>query len=117
MMLASTRVTKMASWRLIGLTFLLLAGCDGSPLSTERVEFGAPIVAGYIIQAQAKCAAIGQPSIAECAELPRSSGPGRLAAMSAQDVYKTFQDACYPDLGMSKCEALVEQAYQEAKSR
>jgi hypothetical protein len=115
MMLASTRGTAVVSSRFMGLACLLLAGCIEHP--TERVDFGAANVVGYIIKAQTKCAAVGQPNIAECAELPRSSTGERLAAMTAQDVYKTFQDCCYPDLGMSKCEALVEQAYQEAKSR
>lgn len=105
----------MSPFRVPGVVCMLLAGCVET--ATERVDFGAAVVAGYIVKAQVKCAAIGQTNIAECAELPRSSGPERLAAMSAQDTYKIFQDACYPDLGMSKCEALVEQAYQEAKGR
>lgn len=104
-----------SSATLMVLVCVLLAGC--SEVMPERVDFGAPIVAGYIVLAQTKCTAIGSPSIAECAELPRSSGDARLAAMSAQETYKVFQEACYADLGMSKCEALVEQAYQEAKSR
>lgn len=115
MMRASTKGMPMASLRQLGLLCMALAGCDTGPV--ERVDFGAGVVAGYIVKAQAKCTAAGHPMIAECAELPRSSGDARLAAMSAQDTYKIFQGACYPDLGMSKCEALVEQAYQEAKSR
>lgn len=105
----------MVSSRFMGLACLLLAGCIEH--SAERVDFGAANVVGYIIKAQTKCAAVGQPNIAECAELPRSSGSEASVAVAAQDTYKIFQDACYPDLGMSKCEALVEQAYQEAKSR
>lgn len=100
---------------LVGLAAVIAAGCDSG--TAERVDFGAGVVASYIVKAQAKCTAAGQYNIAECAELPRLSGDARLAAMSAQDSYQAFQGACYPDLGMSKCEALVEQAYQEAKSR
>jgi hypothetical protein len=115
MMRASTKGMAMASFRLLGLLCMALAGCDSAP--PERVDFGAGVVASFVVKAEVKCAGAGEPSIAECAELPRSSGDARLAAMSAQDTYKIFQDACYPDLGMSKCEALVEQAYREAKSR
>lgn len=105
----------MVSSRFMGLACLLLAGCIEH--SAERVDFGASVVASFIIKAEAKCVAAGQPVIAECAEMPRTETGERLAAMTAQDTYKIFQDCCYPDLGMSKCEALVEQAYQEAKSR
>ena len=101
--------------RLLGALSILLSACGNQ--TAERVDFGADVVVGYVVKAESKCAAAGQPAIAECAEMPRSDTGERLAAKSAQEVYKIFQDACYPDLGMSKCEALVEQAYQEAKRR
>ena len=107
----------MAASRLVGLVCALLAGCGSGEGPPERVDFGASVVAGYVVKAQAKCAAAGQPNIAECAELPRSSSGERFAARTVQTAYADFQAACYPDMGMSKCEALVEQAYQEAKSR
>lgn len=107
----------MASRRFLGLLCVVLAGCDAVHTPMERVDFGAGIVATYVMKAQEKCAAAGRPIIAECAEMPSSISGERIAAMSAQETYKVFQEACYPDLGMSKCEALVEQAYQEAKGR
>lgn len=97
------------------LTFLLSA-CE-SKEEPQRANFGANMVANFLVKAQAKCAAAGQPSIAECAEAFPARDEVRMAALVAQDAYKSFQEACYPDMGMSKCEGLVEKAYQEAKSR
>lgn len=96
---------------------MALAGCNAGGGSAERVDYGAGIVARHIVKAEAKCTAAGAPSVYECTDLPRSPNGERLAAAMALDVYKTFQGTCYPDLGMSKCEALVEQAYKDAKSR
>lgn len=98
-----------------GLTFLLSA-CEGKE-EPPRANFGAGMVANYMVKAQAKCAASGQVNIAECAEsMPRGTD-ARMAALTAQEAYRMFQEVCYPDMGMSKCEGLVEKAYQEAKSR
>ena len=105
----------MASLRLLGLLCMAMAGCDSA--SPERVDFGAGVVASFFVKAEGKCAAAGHPSIADCAEMPRSETGERTAALAAQSAYKSFQDGCYPDLGMSKCEALIEQAYLAARSR
>jgi hypothetical protein len=106
----------MFSPKLASLAIVLLAGC-GSGEEAARDNFGDDMVAGFFVKAQSMCAAEGQPSIAVCAEAFPPLNEARVAALVAQNAYKTFQIACYPELGMSKCEALVEQAYQEAKSR
>lgn len=106
---------KPAHHLLAVLVAALAVGCDSQP--AERVDFGAGVVVSFVMKAEVTCAAAGQPSIAECAELPRSETGERSAALTAQVAYKSFQDGCYPDLGMSKCEAILEQAYLEARSR
>jgi hypothetical protein len=107
----------MTSQGLIGMLCLALTGCHPSAGIRETGNYGATIVANQVVGAEAKCSAVGAPSIYECAELPRSTGKERSAAATALDAYATFQGGCYPDLGVSKCDALIEQAYAEAKRR
>jgi len=107
----------MNSRKFVWLFCLALTGCGAEDTPLKRDDFGARVVIRYILEAEARCASAGIHSIAECAEMPTSNEGERMAALTAQVAYETFQSACHPDLGMSKCEELVDQAYREAKTR
>jgi hypothetical protein len=90
------------------------AACSEQP--ADVADFGAGYVVQMVVLAEKECAAYDYQSISDCAESTDNKA-ARLASLRAQDTYKIFQEGCYESIGMSKCEALVEQAYREAKSR
>jgi hypothetical protein len=88
--------------------------CSEQP--ADVADFGAGHVVQMVVSAEKECAAHDYQSISDCAESTGNKA-ARLASLRAQDTYKIFQEACYESLGMSKCEALVEKSYSEAKKR
>ncbi|MGJ7500835.1 hypothetical protein ACSFBF_10790 [Variovorax sp. ZT5P49] len=97
---------------------VVLAGCGDSHVpDDESADFGASVVARYVIVAQQKCNTAGTPDLYECAEAPSSATGERLAARTALDVYQIFQRCCYETAGAGKCEALMETAYLKAKAQ
>lgn len=100
------------------LMLVVLAGCGGSHVpDDEQADFGASVVARYVIVAQQKCNTAGAPDLYECAEAPSSKTGERLAARVALDVYRIFQRSCYETAGAEKCEAMVEAAYRKASAQ
>lgn len=105
---------KSAGW--VACVSMVLAGCGGAHVpDDEEADFGAGVVARYVIAAQQKCDAAGTPDLYECAEASPSATGERLAARSALDVYRIFQQNCYENAGAGKCEALLEAACQKTE--
>ena len=94
----------------------VLVGC-GQALEGEQVDFGAGVVARYVVAAQEKCNAAGIPDLYECAEVPSSGSGERLAARVALDAYQIFQRNCREAAGAGQCEALADTAYRNAKAQ
>lgn len=98
--------------------FTALSGCGGSgPPGDEQADFGANVVAHYVVAALRKCDAAGTPDLYECTDAPASNTGERLAARTALDVYQIFQRNCYETAGSEKCDTLMEAAYRKANAQ
>lgn len=97
---------------------MLQAGCGGSGMpNDEQADFGAGVVARYVVTAQQKCGAAGTPDLYECTAAPASKAGERVAARTALDVYQIFQRNCYETAGSEKCDTLMEAAYRKASTQ
>lgn len=96
----------------------VLAGCGNSQaFDDEQADFGAGVVASFVIVAQQKCNTAGMPDLYECAEASTPAMGARVAARTALGAYQTFQQCCHETAGAGKCEALMETAYQKARAQ
>jgi hypothetical protein len=112
MMRASTKGITVVSHTFTGLLCMALVGCDIG--TQDQSDFGASVVATYIVDAQRECARAGYEDLVECREAPRSNGQARKAAVIADDAYIVFQSSCYESLGSATCEGFMASAYAQA---
>lgn len=95
---------------LLAVACAMLAGCSNS---AEPEDFGARMVAAQITLAQAKCAAAKANGLNECkSSLDQAA---RISAKTAEAMQESYFTGCGEVIGLSKCEALLNAAYEKSR--
>lgn len=88
----------------------LLVGCSNN---SNSADFGAKVVAEQIVSAQSICSEQGSPSLVDCKS--SANQEARRAAKSAESMQETFLQYCPEELGLTKCEAMLNAAYEKSR--
>jgi hypothetical protein len=85
----------------------LLGGCEKLP--PEADDFGARMVADRMATAKSTCSASAVNDVWECAA-QNDNKPARKAALNALGALDAFQQSCFENIGMTKCDRLLTEA-------
>jgi len=82
---------------------------------SDESDFGAAVVARYIVNAEHQCSGINIDGIVACAN-SSSRSKARLSAQTANEALEIFNMNCRADLDTSRCDGLLFEAYCRIRS-
>ena len=90
---------------------LVLLGCGERPQQPAD-DFGAAAIARAAVQAMDLCSKAGFDDVYSCADAPVTQT--RRAALSVQEMERTYSRVCAQDLGAERCNAMLMSALASA---